>query len=63
VMRTDYKIDDYQKTYFVIDSFEQLRRQTAEADFTPLYARLAGLPDLAPDAVLPTDRLFEIAGS
>ena len=63
VMRTDYKIDDYQKTYFVIDSFEQLRRQTAEADFTPLYARLAGLPDLAPDAVLPTDRLLETAGS
>ncbi|HEY2010000.1 MAG TPA: phenylalanine 4-monooxygenase [Rhizomicrobium sp.] len=63
VMRTDYKIDDYQKTYFVIDSFEQLRRQTAEADFTPLYARLAGLPDLAPDAVLPTDRLFKTAGS
>jgi phenylalanine-4-hydroxylase len=63
VMRTDYKIDDYQKTYFVIDGFEQLRRQTADADFTPLYARLTGLPDLAPDAVLPTDRLFETAGS
>lgn len=63
VMRTDYKIDDYQKTYFVIDSFEQLRHQTADADFTPLYTRLAGLPDLAPDAVLPTDRLFETASS
>lgn len=63
VMRTNYKIDDYQKTYFVIDSFEQLRRQTADADFTPLYARLAGLSDLAPDVVLPTDRLFETAGS
>lgn len=58
VMRTNYKIDDYQQTYFVIDSFEQLRHQTADADFTPLYARLAGLPDLAPDSVLPSDQLL-----
>jgi phenylalanine-4-hydroxylase len=58
VMRTNYRIDDYQQTYFVIDSFEQLRHQTADADFTPLYARLAGQPDLAPDAVLSTDKLL-----
>jgi phenylalanine-4-hydroxylase len=58
VMRTNYKIDDYQQTYFVIDSFEQLRHQTADVDFTPLYARLANLPDLAPDAVLPGDALL-----
>jgi len=29
----------YQETYFVIDSFEQLMRETAP-DFTPIYARL-----------------------
>lgn len=58
VMRTNYKIDDYQQTYFVIDSFEQLRHQTADADFTPLYARLQGLPDLTPDAVLPQDEML-----
>ena len=57
VMRTNYKIDDFQQTYFVIDSFEQLRRQTADADFTPLYERLADLPDLMPDDVLPSDEL------
>jgi phenylalanine-4-hydroxylase len=39
VMRTEYLIDRYQDTYFVIDSFEQLMRDTAP-DFTPLYARL-----------------------
>ena len=63
VMRTNYKIDDYQQTYFIIDSFEQLRHQTADADFTPLYERLAALPDLAPDTVLPTDELLTASGT
>jgi phenylalanine-4-hydroxylase len=55
VMRTDYRIDDYQQTYFVIDSFGDLRHQTADADFAPLYRRLEGLADIAPDEVLPQD--------
>lgn len=40
VMRTDYRIDDFQQLYFVIDSFEQLLEATQQ-DFGPLYARLA----------------------
>ena len=47
IMRTDYRIDRYQDSYFVIDSFAQLMRETAP-DFTPLYARLRPLPVLAP---------------
>jgi phenylalanine-4-hydroxylase len=39
MMRTEYLIDRYQETYFVIDSFAQLMRETAP-DFTPIYARL-----------------------
>ena len=39
IMCTDYQIDRYQETYFVIDSFDQLMRETAP-DFTPIYARL-----------------------
>jgi phenylalanine-4-hydroxylase len=39
VMRTEYQIDRYQETYFVIDSFDQLMRETAP-DFTPLYEKL-----------------------
>ena len=39
IMRTGYIIDRYQETYFVIDSFDQLMRETAP-DFTPIYARL-----------------------
>jgi phenylalanine-4-hydroxylase len=58
VMRTDYRIDDYQQSYFVIDSFEELRHQTADVDFAPIYARLAGQADIAPEAVLADDRVL-----
>lgn len=40
LMRTEYRIDDFQQAYFVIDSFEQLLGAT-QADFGPLYTRLA----------------------
>ena len=58
LMRTRYRIDDYQQSYFVIDSFEDLLRQTVETDFAPLYAQLDGLPDLDTDTILPADRVF-----
>jgi phenylalanine-4-hydroxylase len=58
VMRTRYRIDDYQQTYFVIDSFEDLLRQTLETDFAPLYRELATAGDLATDAVLESDRVI-----
>ena len=47
-MRTRYKIDTYQQTYFVIDSFEQLFEMTA-SDFAPIYEQLQGLPEFAAD--------------
>ncbi len=59
-MRTRYKIDDYQQTYFVIDSFEDLLSQTIETDFAPLYAELETTSDLPPEAVLPEDRVFTL---
>ena len=58
VMRTPYRIDDYQQGYFVIDSFEQLLRTTLDTDFAPLYAELAALPDLDIAAVAPEDRVL-----
>ena len=58
IMQTEYRIDDYQQSYFVIDSFEDLLRQTIETDFAPLYAALDGQPDIAVDTVLPTDRIY-----
>jgi phenylalanine-4-hydroxylase len=47
-MRTRYKIDTYQQTYFVIDSFEQLFDMTA-GEFAPIYERLRGVPAFAAD--------------
>jgi phenylalanine-4-hydroxylase len=58
VMRTRYRIDDYQQTYFVIDSFEDLLRQTLETDFGPVYTELASQPDLPIETLLPSDRVY-----
>jgi phenylalanine-4-hydroxylase len=58
VMRTNYRIDDYQQNYFVIDSFEDLLRQTSEADFAPLYEQLRGLPSIEVADLLPTDMVL-----
>jgi len=58
VLRTKYRIDDFQQAYFVIPSFEALLRETLETDFAPLYAELETLPDLEITDVLPDDRVF-----
>ena len=58
VMRTDYRIDDYQQSYFVIPSFDELLRVTVETDFAPLYRELDGLSDYAVDAVTENDRII-----
>jgi phenylalanine-4-hydroxylase len=58
VMRTRYKIDDYQGAYFVIDSFEGLLKLTLETDFEPLYRALEDTPDIAPGKVVAGDRLI-----
>lgn len=52
VMRTKYRIDTFQKTYFVIDGFEQLFAAT-RPDFRPYYEKLHGLPDLGAGDLLP----------
>jgi len=57
VMRTEYRIDDFQESYFVIGSFEQLFDETYK-DFEALYRRLATGPTYKPGDVLPTDRVF-----
>lgn len=58
VMRTKYRIDDYQQTYFVIDSFEGLLKETVETDFAPLYAKLETLPDLEITTIMPDDEVI-----
>ena len=57
IMRTQYRIDTFQKTYFVIDSYEQLMDATGP-DFTPIYERLGALPAFPAGSVQPTDAVF-----
>ena len=57
VMRTPYRIDDFQQVYFVIPSLQALLDATL-SDFGALYAWLAGQRDIPIDAVLPSDKVF-----
>ncbi len=61
VLRTEYDIDDFQKAYFVIDSFAQLFEQTAQ-DFAPIYQELQPLPAVAAGVAQAGDRTFALAG-
>lgn len=47
VLRTEYRIDDFQQNYFVIPGIDELLRVTVETDFKPVYEKIAGLPDIA----------------
>jgi phenylalanine-4-hydroxylase len=55
VMRTEYRIDDFQQNYFVIPSFDELLRVTVETDFAPLYADIMAQPDIPVAAIAPDD--------
>jgi phenylalanine-4-hydroxylase len=57
VMRTRYRIDDFQETYFVLGDLDELL-ELAQIDFGPIYRRVASEPDIEPGAVLPTDRVI-----
>jgi phenylalanine-4-hydroxylase len=57
VMRTDYLIDAYQKTYFVMDSFEQLFRNAYDRDFAPIYRAYRDAPGVPPDSILASDEV------
>jgi phenylalanine-4-hydroxylase len=54
VMRTRYVIDDFQQTYFVIESFEKLLDDCYQ-DFGPIYQRIGAATDIEADEVLDGD--------
>jgi phenylalanine-4-hydroxylase len=58
VMRTPYRIDDFQQAYFVVPGLQTLLDVTTQTDFAPLYARLAQAKDIPIAAIEPTDRVF-----
>ena len=54
LMRTKYIIDDFQQTYFVVDSFEALL-DTCYKDFGSVYADVKGQPDYEAHEIAPGD--------
>ena len=57
IMRTRYIIDDFQQTYFVIDSFEALL-DVCYRDFGDIYHQVRDLSDLEAHDVIPGDNLI-----
>lgn len=59
LLRTNYKIDDFQQVYFVIDDFRQLFDETLQ-DFGPIYDALDTMSDLMPPDILQDDNVINI---
>lgn len=57
VMRTKYIIDDFQQTYFVINSFEELL-ETCYQDFGQAYQNVSGTVDHEAHEVIAEDRII-----
>jgi hypothetical protein len=57
LLRTPYRIDDFQQTYFVIRSLQALLDATLQ-DFGPVYAAVDGAADIPIEAVLESDRVL-----
>jgi phenylalanine-4-hydroxylase len=57
VMRTPYRIDDFQQVYFVIPSLQALLDATLQ-EFGPIYDRLAKASDIPIAEIVPADRVF-----
>jgi phenylalanine-4-hydroxylase len=57
VMRTNYRIDDFQESYFVINDLDELLA-LARIDFAPIYERISGLPEYQPGTLLASDQVL-----
>lgn len=57
VLRTRYRIDDFQESYFVLGDMDELL-ELARIDFAPLYQRVMGAPEFEPGTVLASDRVL-----
>jgi phenylalanine-4-hydroxylase len=56
IMQTKYIISDYQQTYFVVESFQQLLDECYQ-DFGALYDDLRAQPDIEAHELRPGDRI------
>jgi phenylalanine-4-hydroxylase len=57
VMRTRYRIDDFQESYFVVDSVDDLLH-LAEIDFASLYDDAKAMPEIEPGEIVPGDTVI-----
>ena len=57
VMNTEYRIDDFQETYFVLESFDALRAESFQ-DFRSIHDALVGVAPFAPGHVDKADRVI-----
>jgi len=57
VLRTRYRIDDFQESYFVLGDFDELL-ELARIDFAPHYERIAGQPEFEPGEIAAGDRVL-----
>ncbi len=63
MMRTDYLFDQFQPTYFVIESFAALLEDMETTRLGDLYDRLQDLAPFAPGEADPDDVEFEVTAS
>ena len=59
IMHTDYRIDSFQQTYFVIDDFTELF-SAMQQPFAPVYDLVKPLPLIPANTVLDTDTVLQI---
>ncbi len=57
IMHTGYRLDNFQKSYFVIDSFDELFAAT-RPDFAPYYEQLRKLPQIPSGEIVAGDRVI-----
>jgi phenylalanine-4-hydroxylase len=57
VMRTRYRIDDFQECYFVLDRLDDLL-ELAHIDFAPVYERVQRRDEIEPSQLLPDERII-----
>lgn len=57
VMRTRYRIDDFQECYFVLDALDDLLA-LAHIDFAPIYKLVQREAEIEPGQLLPDDRVI-----
>ena len=58
VLRTGYYIDDFQASYFTIDSFDALFKECIERPFIPLYESCRNKPTLSPFEITDSDKVL-----